>query len=167
MPFSLSRLRLPDVEETLAFRAIDKVLKHDVILHSVVKRYNSYTGSAEDTQMPTVSTCPYLQIVPKPLTSRWECEGQHRMPISVVIRLATQGTDIDDLMNFWGCVRRALWPTNPARRAAVEAIINGAGIVRPTLKLSAFGIPLKDKDRDSAMLGAVGDLELLLFIDTP
>jgi hypothetical protein len=153
------------VEETVAFRAIDGILKHDSTLKRVVKQYNSWTGEAQDVFGPTAATCPYLQIAPKPMPGTWESEGQQRLPFSITITCAVNGTNVDQLMNFWGHVRRALWPRDPTHMASVAAITATAHITKGTLAMGAFGVHLpKDGSR---MLIAQGALNLLLLISTP
>lgn len=162
---SFHKLTIPDSEETIAFRAIDKILKHDTVLKHVVKTYNSYTGDPTDILTPTAAMTPYLQIAPKPMTGRWESEGQHRMPFAVLITCAVQGTNVDQLMNLFGAVRRALWPHDAAKMAAVRSLVASANITKATLTLGGFGvIPV---EKGSSVIGGQAHLELLLLISTP
>lgn len=162
---SFKKLPLPDSEETIAFRAIDKVLKHDIVLKSIVKTYNSYTGDPLDIITPTAAMTPYVQIAPKPMSGRWESEGQHRLPFAVLITCAVDGTNVDQLMNLFGCVRRALWPKDPAKMASVRAILAHAGITKGTLTMGGYGvIPV---EKGSHVIGGQGHLELLLLVSTP
>lgn len=165
MPLSYPKLSLPNVEETVAFRAVDGILKHDPTLKRVVKDYNSWTGDASDVFGLTAATCPNLQIAPKPMPGTWESEGQQRLPFSIVITCAVNGTNVDQLMNLWGHVRRALWPHDPARMAAVQAIMATARITKGTLAMGAFGVHMP-KDGSRILIGQ-GALNVLLLISTP
>jgi hypothetical protein len=166
VPLSFHKLQLPDAEETIAFRAVDKILKHDIVLKHVLKTYNSFTGSTIDLLTPTPAMCPYVQISPKPMQARWESEGEHRAPLTILILCAVEGSNADNLMNLFGCVRRALWPMDPAKKAEVDAIKNATPVImKATLSLAGFGvIPLA---KGSSVIGAAGHLELLLHVPTP
>jgi hypothetical protein len=159
------KLALPDVEETIAFRAVDSILRGDPTLQRVVRQFNSFNGESADTFGPTPATCPYLQLSPRPSASKWEAEGMHNMPFSVVIAAAVNGSDVDQLMNFWGHIRRALWPADPARNLAIQTLVAKARITRPTMTMQGYGSQLqKDGGR---LLVAQGSLNVLLLIDTP
>jgi hypothetical protein len=87
------------------------------------------------------------------------------MPFVIGFTLAVNGSNVDQLTNFWGHVRRALWPADPARMAVVRKIVVDAKITRPTLTLSAFGVQLQDQG--ARILMAQGQLKVLLLISTP
>jgi hypothetical protein len=140
-------------------------LRGDPTLQRVVRTYNSFTGESGDSLGPSPATCPYLQIAPKPTASKWEAEGMHNMPFTVVIAAAVNGTDVDQLMNFWGHVRRALWPADPTRNLAIQTLVAKARITRPTMTMQGFGAqPQRDGGH---LLVAMGSLNVLLLIDTP
>jgi hypothetical protein len=159
------KIQLPDVEETIAFNAVDHILKGDPVLKRVVKHYNAWTGDASDLMAPTPALCPFLQIAPRPSGSGWEAEGLHRMPISVGFTVAVNGSDARQLMNLWGFIRRALWPADPARMAAVRTLVATAGITKPTMMMAGFGVQVQ-KDGARLLIGQ-GSLNLLLLISTP
>jgi hypothetical protein len=159
------KLAIPDVEETIAFRAVDSILRTDPTLQRVVKTWASWKGETADVFGPTPATCPTIGLAPKPNSSKWEAEGMHAMPFNVVITAAVNGSDVDQLMNFWGHIRRALWPSDPARELAIQTRIAEARITRPTMTMQGYGSQLqKDGGR---ILAAQGTLNLLLLIGTP
>lgn len=165
MGLNFPKLPLPDVEETIAFRAVDSLLRGDPMLQRVTKSYNSFTGASDDVFGPSPSSCPYLQLAPKPMASRWETEGMHGMPFAIVISAAVNGSNVDQLMNYWGWIRRALWPADPERIEARNELIARTKIVRPTLTMQGYGSQLQ-KDGGRILVG-IGTLNLLLLIDTP
>ena len=143
MALSFPKLALPDVEETIAYRCIDGILRSDPVLKRVVRDYNSWTGEASDVFAPTPATCPNLQIAPRPAGSRWETEGMHSCPFAIAITCAVNGSNVDQLMNLWGHVRRALWPSDPDRMLAIQAKVAAAHIIKPTLTMQGFGVQLQ------------------------
>ena len=98
MQLNYPRLALPDAPETVAFRAIDAILRTDPTITSLCQvpgaaggssggggLYLSWTGQIEDVWEPSATTCPFLRISPGGLGSSWETEGQHRMPMAIAI----------------------------------------------------------------------------------
>lgn len=159
------KLALPDAEETLAFRAAERILRTDPTLSRVVRSWNAWDGSPGDVLEPTFSTCPYLRLAPMPTGSAWQTEGQHRMPVLVGIQVAVAGSNADQLVNLWAAVRRALWPSDPARMATVRQIADAAKVVRPVMTLCGYGV--RAEERGHRLMMAEGTLELLLHVNTP
>jgi hypothetical protein len=165
LPLNFPKIGLPDVEETIAFRTVDRILRQDPTLQRVTRAYCSFRGDATDTTSPTPASCPYLQIAPRPTASRWEAESMHNMPFNIAIAAAVNGSDVDQLMNYWGFIRRALWPKDPARLLAIQTQTAEARITRPTLIMQGYGSQLQSDG--GRILVAQGTLNILLLIDTP
>jgi hypothetical protein len=168
MALASPKLKLPNVAEQLAFRCVDQILRSDPILQTTVKAWRSWRGDPEDILDPTFATCPYLRISPAPGTSRWETEQQHRMPINISIQAAVAGSDADQLMNFWGAIRGALYPNNSisqARLTTVMNMVNAANIAKSQLTMSGYGVMVTNEGL--RMLIAKGNLEVILLVFTP
>jgi hypothetical protein len=143
MPYSNPILNLPDVEETIAFRALERVLRNDATLQSLGTLIACWTGSQEDLDDPPPGR-PYILLTPMGVPSGWETEGQHRMPLSVLITAVVEGTNADAIMNFYGAIRRAFFPVDPSAQADVRAAMNAAGVVNGTLTRPAYGFKVDD-----------------------
>ena len=185
MQMSYPRLPLPDSEETVAFRAVDAVLRTDPTISSLCQvagaagssegsggMYLSWSGQYEDVSDPTYNTCPYLRISPGGLGSTWETEGQHRMPMAIAIEAAVVGSDFTQVGNFWGAIRRALFPPrdsddNIARADWVRAKLQAANISRGILTAPAYTVKVDDSTGGPRIIRADGTLELVLLINTP
>jgi hypothetical protein len=159
------KLSLPDVEETIAFRAVQRILVNDPVLKRVIRTWNTWDGDATDLSQPTPSTCPYLAIAPRPDGSQWEAEGMHSMPFTVGFTVAANGSNVDQITNLWGHVRRALWPRDAARMAVVRGLVVNANITHPTMTLAGYGVQVQDKG--ARVIVAQGHLRVLLLISTP
>ncbi len=135
MALASPKLKLPNTAEQVAFRAVDQILRSDPVLQTTVKAWRSWQGAPEDILAPTFETCPYLRISPRPEASRWETEQQHRMPLNIMLEAAVAGSDTDQIMNFWGAIRTALYPNNTvssARLNQVMGIVQAARISKST-----------------------------------
>ena len=169
MKLNYPHLDLPDSEESVAFDAIEQILTTDPALSSVTQLFVAWRGDVEDLWEPTVSTCPFLRISPGGMASGWEQEGAHKMPMSIAIEAAVVGSDRRQIMNYWGAIRRALWPQGDAvRRDANRIITQGANICRPILTAPSYGcIEIGEAKGGSRITLASGTLELVLLINTP
>lgn|SRR5574343_1043492 len=184
MQLNYPRLALPDAPETVAFRAIDAILRTDPTITSLCQvpgaaggssggggLYLSWTGQIEDVWEPSATTCPFLRISPGGLGSSWETEGQHRMPMAIAIEAAVIGSDFGQIGNFWGAVRAALFPPRTAEDAVrsdwVRATTQAAGIARGILTAPAYTVRVDDDTSGPRIIRADGTLELVLLISTP
>src|SRR5580765_6845557 len=115
-------LNLPDCEETLAFRALETVLKNDGLFSRTINKFSAWRGEDLDAMELSFSMCPYLAIGPAAQESDWVTESQHSMPMYVRFLIAVKGTKYDNLANFWGIIRSAIFPFDNADAEAVRAI---------------------------------------------
>jgi len=164
MPFPSQSLNLPAAEETVAFRALVGVLENDPVLQSLGTRIVSWTGGPDDLEEPT-GLQPYLMLTPGGMASGWETEGQHRMPMTVSLLAVVAGTNVDEVMNFHGAIRRALFPADPEAADTIQEIMNAAGVTQGTLTAPAYGVKVDDAT-GSRLLVATGSIELYLLINT-
>lgn len=169
-------LPLPDGEETIAFRAVESILRNDVTLSGVTQLFLAWRGEVEDTWNPSLTTCPFLRISPAGMPSRRESETQHRMPMRITFEAAVVGSNVTAMTNYWAAIRRALFPqNNPTATAANRAIMQAAGVSNGILMSPAYGVIKVGSDGSliagntggQAITLAVGTLELVMLIMTP
>jgi hypothetical protein len=165
-------LTLNKTVETRAFRAIEQVLKNDPILMRAVNKFVAWRGEDDDMygveKDITATICPFLKISPWPSQSAWITEGQHSMDFIVRIQVAVVGTKFDNLSNFWGAIRNAIFPQSSiAASNAVEAILRGPNqdqVTRPTITMSAYGVTADDVG--ARLLIADGTIKFGLLVNT-
>lgn len=97
----------PDDKRTYAWKAIKAILRSSPYL-SKVKTFCFFEGQDSDLFEPTPDSCPYLQAVPLGGPTKVEYETLSRVAMNVGFRIATGGTNIEDMMNFWGAIEDAL-----------------------------------------------------------
>jgi hypothetical protein len=166
-------LDLPAAEETLAFRAVDTILRNDPALKAATKLHLSWKGDVEDIWNPSVSTCPFLRITPIAGPSRRETETEHRMPLDIEIMAAVLGSNSDNITNYWACIRRALFPQNSVSQLnAVLAVIakaqsTGAMISRAIITSQGYGVVANPKNDGDRITWAKGMIQLVMLVSTP
>lgn len=159
-------LKLPDTAETLAFRAVETLLKTDPLLSVTIKSWRSWQGAPEDILDPTVQTCPYLRLSPRNGASSKETELQHRVILTCGIQVAVAGSNRDQLFNLWGAVRSALYPSGSAAHLRRENLAQVVGISKAVMTLNGYGIT-GNQDVGLRMLIAQGTLDLTMLVITP
>lgn len=106
---------LLDGPRTLAFRAVEDILREDPKLAGYVRTWSTWRGDGNDTMDLVSSMCPYLQLTPVPLPNRPLGEGARTAVLGVNIRVATEGLLANRIMNFWDAVEDALVRAKPFR----------------------------------------------------
>lgn len=160
-------LDLPDCEETLAFRALEQVLKNDGLFSRTVNKFSAWRGEDLDAMELSYSMCPYVAIGPAAQESDWLTEGQHSMPLYVRFLVAVRGTKYDNLANFWGMIRRAIYPFDNAEAEAVRAVMRGVGANLTTVATMVLNAntPIAGTPEQPFIIGQ-GTLRLGLHIRT-
>lgn len=167
MKLSYPVLDLPRAEETVAFRAVETVLANDPVLKAATKTFLAWRGDVEDLWEPSNVTCPFLRISPGGAGSAWATERQHRCPVIVTIEAAVLGSNSDQICNYWGAIRRALFPQTTLMGTTIANQLVAAGISKGTLQQPAFGtIEVGEAKGGQRITLATGQLELLLLITT-
>jgi hypothetical protein len=116
---------LPDGPRTLAFQAVEDILREDPVLMGYVKTWSTWRGDGNDT-MDVVSTmCPYLQLTPVPLPNRPLGESRREAVLGIDIRIATAGLLANRIINFWDAVEDALVRGKPFRQTNVLCYLQG------------------------------------------
>lgn len=155
----------PDGPETKAFRAIILALKNDKLLSLTTNTFISWTDDDQDMYEPTWSLCPFLKVSPAPAESGWITEGQHLMPMVLQVQVATQGTGISNLLNYWNLIRLAIFPqVSIAAAEAVRDPLTEAGITKPTILLNGYAH--REEDEGLRILIAVGTIRFGMLIGT-
>lgn len=157
-------LDLPTDQLVGIFRAIEKVLRNDATFSRACNTMLAWSGTQDDTKDPAWALCPYCRISPAPTSSDWATERQHHMPISIQVEMAVQGTDFDQLGNFWGAMRSAFFPTSIAAKNDIQDLLMGAGVTRPVIRLAAFG-PTIDDENNFILIGR-GSIEFNSLVTT-
>jgi hypothetical protein len=166
-------LDLQTVEEELAFGAVESILANDPTLKAVTKLFLSWKGDVEDIWKPSVATCPYLRITPMGGSAAWETEQQHKMPLKIEITAAVIGSNRKNLLNYWGAVRRALFPQNSVNQLnSVLAIIaaasaKGAMISRGIISDQNFGVVVHTKNDGDRICWTQATLTVVMLVATP
>lgn len=147
-----SRLAYPklDVHEfqhTTMFRAVELALRNDPTFSRACNTFLAWTGSADDTKDPALSLCPYCRISPMPGSSSMATERQHLAPLVVGIEAAVQGTDFDQLANFWGLIWAVFFDMSDMTRwQGVINSLQAAGVTRPVMTMQGFGYTVDDQN---------------------
>jgi hypothetical protein len=165
MALASPKLALPNAAEQLAFRCVDQILRSDPVLSGLKVSFRSWTGAPEDILDPTFATCPYLRISPKSGQSKWATEQQHQVDLVIGIQVAVAGSDADQLFNFWGAVRTALFPRTAARLVTVQGMALTAQISKSIMTANGYGFSVTEQGL--RMLIAAGTVQLVLLVQTP
>lgn len=167
MAFSGSKLALPKGAETIAYRALEDVLRTDPTLNRVVKTWASWRGDPSDLLQPCPALCPFIQVSPRPAGASWAAEGLHKEPLYIAVFVAVAGLDVDELLNLWAAIRGAVFPQDQARHEVVaEKLMVDAKVVKATIITPALEPASDKKDAPPNMLFARGLVELLLHVPT-
>jgi hypothetical protein len=125
----------PKTVERLAFEALGAILRGDPVLAgNGVKVWPDPAATAEENRQklpdpnlgaePNYGDLPMVRIWPTTCVSKRDTQVRDYIQWDVEVRCYAKGFDPLDAIDLWGAVRDAIWPTDPAARAAVAAALS-------------------------------------------
>jgi hypothetical protein len=81
----------------------------------------------------------------------------------VTVETATAGLNIDNSMDFWEAIERAIYPQDQEQRDRVDELLAEVGIMGPTVTQPSFGVRA---EQDGLHLFGRGEIRLGLYVDT-
>jgi hypothetical protein len=158
------KLKLPNSPEQVAFRLVEQILRSDPLLSTTMRTLRAWRGEADDVQQVSFALCPFVRISPWAEPSTRRTETQHYMPMDIRIDISVGGSDFDQLFNFWGTVRTAIFPIVEPRRTQILDMSNAAEITRS--QMIANGYKGETDNEGLRILSARGILQLILLVRT-
>jgi hypothetical protein len=118
----LNRLvpELPDGLRSIAFRAVEQVLREDPVLSGVVKTWRTLEGRDDDTQEVGWDNCPLIALSPSPQPDRKLTHENANVTMVIYVEVYAPGTCVDDMLNLWDAVGAALKMRKPYRGSNVQ-----------------------------------------------
>jgi hypothetical protein len=86
---------------------------------------------ASQGNLPNFDQLPVVRITATGCPTNWMSEQSQRGDLSIQFEAFVPGTCEDDLLNYLAAVRRAVFPTDPDRKAAAKAALSIPELMRP------------------------------------
>jgi hypothetical protein len=139
------KLDLDTAPRTAVFRQLDQMVRADATISRVFgTRIRSWTGDlSRDAKPLCKGDAPALRLTPFGLgQDAWYSPDQQFGDLGVEVELAIDGTNVDDLMNAWWAIQRAVYPSSGAQTNANALMAAGA-----TTGMVTFVDPAFDRDQ--------------------
>jgi hypothetical protein len=165
-PATSPRLKLPTAPETAVFRAILAQLQRDPTLSRVIPPDNWHTYNGDPrSKRPPAHVGPEIWIWPTGGPSAWWTEGAQLTPLFLNVEYVVPSNCVDDAVNIWHALRKALYSGAPAEDIPFYQVLIGAGAVTG---LTAFSLGGFDANPEEAgeLYRANGQMRIDIRIDT-
>ena len=139
-------LKLPESPYASVFRAIEKTLRNDPTLKTAVQptSWRTWEGKPADKQAVPLTGAPGIRLTPDPGADQWWSPDAAVGTLTIHCELFVRGLCIDDVLNLWWAVVRALYPVDQTTKLAIQAALVAAGaetglvtFVKPAADVSA------------------------------
>lgn len=154
---------LDDGPEQKAFRALCTVLRSDPALRAIPVKFRDWQDTEKDLVPVALAEMPCVILTPRVEAEGWWSEGEQRQGLVVEAHLFLAGTNMDDALNLYAALRRAIWPADDARRAIVDQVL-GAVAAQRKIRPGALA-PAAAKD-DTRILAGTFEFLLLQLVNT-
>jgi hypothetical protein len=147
------RSRLSDV-----FDVIANALQADPVLARAVNVWQIWDGSDESLAEPSDADMPFLRMTPDTGASSWLDENAHQLRWPIRFELGVSGTDVRQLIDFWDCLRVALFTGNTVLKLLYPYQVVQKTLTSPATKPQLWG--------EATGLMGVATLSILLRLDS-
>jgi hypothetical protein len=161
------KLKLPAWPPTSVFRAIVGKLKRDPTLQRLIPASSWLTWDGDpQAARPIPKTSPAIRLTPTCGPNVWWSPETQRGPLLIAVELSVSTTCVDDIMNLWGAIVRAIYtgdvPTDAAFSVALQQAGAHTGMI--SFSLPAFD-PSPETDGDGCF-HAIGQIKIEVRINT-
>ena len=152
-------LNLPQSPRTAVFRAIDSILRHDPVLQRSIRpqSFRSWSGSTYDSVDFTLAMAPCIRLTPTHGAEVWKFPDAFVGPLFVKVEMLVAGYDVDDVMNLWWAIEKALYPSDFTAKSANISALQAAGAYTG---LAEFTQPAFDDSPSDKFFAAYGQIKI-------
>ncbi len=137
---------------------IATALQTDPVLQSAVNTMQFWSGDPADLAEPSDENMPFLRMTPMVGQSSWLDENAHQFRWPLKIELGIIGTDVRIMMDYWECLRRALFTGNTVLYQLYPFEVIQKTLTSPAVEPHLWG--------DASGLSATAMLSILLRLHT-
>ncbi len=138
--------------------ALVLALSTDPVLQSAVDTMQFWSGDPSDLNVNTDENMPLLRMTPMSGQSSWLDEGAHQFRWPLKLELGITGTDVRVMMDYWECIRRALFTGNTLLNQLYAFQVIQKTLTSPAVEPHLWGA--------TSGLSATAILSILLRLDS-
>lgn len=160
------QLDLNDSPRTAVFREVETILRADPTLRRVVKCWRSWQGVPGDAQeLSPAAGGPAVRLTPVGSEEQFQFPDAQTGTLTIGVEAAVAGTCVDDVLNLWWAIERAIYPADQAAKFAIQQAIQQAG---SKTGLCTFSSPSLDMDAGRVNWSIAGQIktDVLLKLNT-
>ena len=165
-PPTSPKLKIPTAPETAVFRAILGQLQRDPTLSRVFApdSWHTFAGDTRSKRPPSHQG-PEIWLWPSGGPSVWWTEGSQITPMYIQVEYTIPTLCIDDVMNIWHIIRKALYSGTPVVDIPFYQLLIQAGAITGLTSFSLGGFDMAP-DEAGELYNARGQMRIDIRIDT-
>lgn len=156
------KLNLPTCFPVAIFRRIDHRLRNDPVLHRTVNTWMSWEGGPDDRTPPSIAQTPCVQLTPMAGEGNPWAASTLTGPLRITVDMEIQGSCVDDMINLWFAVMRAIYAADQAVRLQLQRDLQSDGAFPGDC---SFGIPNFVDSGNEATMKASGTITIAYRFD--
>jgi hypothetical protein len=162
-----TRLKLPTWPPTAVFRAIVHRLKADPVLQRVIPPGSWLTWDGDPrANHPLPKTSPAIRLTPTTGANAWWSPQAQVGPLLIAVELSVSTSCVDDVMNLWGAIVRAIYTGDVPGEAAFSVVLQGLGAHTGMITFSLPAFDHSPEADGAGMFVATGQMKLDIRINT-
>lgn len=119
-------LDLNDAPRTSVYRKLVSLVRNDATIKRICRptSIRAWDGLPQDAGEFSVNIAPAIRFTPIGGPDAFWSPGSMRGPLFLQVEMVVKGTNVDDLMNLWWAVVRAIYPAVQSQtNANIQALL--------------------------------------------
>lgn len=161
----MAALDLNTAPKTSVFRALTRIIKNDPTIRRIVPRaasFRDWSGKPQDAEPFTVEHAPALRFTPTSGPEEWQFPAGMVGTLYINVEMLIRGTDVDDPINLWFALEKAIYPTNNAVQLVNIAALQQAGA---NTGYALFSQPASDPSPADGFFACTGQIKIDVRLD--
>jgi hypothetical protein len=152
-------LDLNTAPRTAVYRKVVQLIRNDATIGRVLRptSIRAWDGLPQDGIPFAADVAPCIRLTPTAAADNWWSPGSQRGPLFINCEILVKGTCVDDVMNLWWAIVRAIYPAAQSSTNANVLALQQAGAYTG---LAEFSLPAFDADPENLLFYAAGQIKI-------
>jgi hypothetical protein len=158
---STPKLDLPSSPRTAVFRAMEQIVRQNVIFSRTVKpdRFRTWQGEPRDVKPFSYQEAPCLRWTPMHAGEEFRTPDSMSGDLLINCEVIIAGSCVDDLTNFWWMLVRCFYPPQTSA-TSINTIVTTLMTAGARSGLVKFSQPAFDPAPDGVFFAGQGQLKI-------
>jgi hypothetical protein len=161
----MATLDLNTSPKVSVYRTLIRIIRNDPTIKRIISRpgsFRDWSSKPQDSEPFNINLAPALRFTPTQGPEDWQFPCGMVGTLYIDVDMLINGNDVDDVMNLWFAIERAIYPLNSTTQLANISALQVAGA---NTGYALFSQPAFDPSPENAFFAARGQIKIDVRLD--